>query len=646
MLVATAGHIDHGKTALVRALTGVETDRLPEEQARGISIDLGFAYWHPDAGRAIGFVDVPGHERFVRNMLAGVSGVQFALLVVAADDGVMPQTAEHLRILHLLGIERGIAVLTKCDRANSNRIAEVRAQIAGLPGGTTLAAAPIFEVSSLTGEGIDTLAAALIAERNQTDLAADDGRGFRMAIDRAFTVSGAGTVVTGTVVAGSLAAGATLTVSPLGREVRVRGMQSGGGIVDCIAAGQRCALNLAGIELGELHRGDWLVEPALHAPTARIAARLRLLGECPARLRHDVQVHLHIGAADLSARVLMPRQRALQPGEEALIQLVLDAPTSAVTGQRFVLRDWSGRVLLGGGSVLDPLASPKRRSQTTRQAAAAALALPSPAEALAALAAIPGFEPDTVWFARCFNLTAPALAALLAGDDLVLVGAQAAIARSRFDRLSNLLVDTIGEHHRLHPEAGGMTRREARLALAEPVSTELLTALLAALGEAERIASGRGLLRLPGHSAAFSAAETAMWREVLGRHEDGPPRPILVADLARELHRSEATIRAMLLRRRTSGDIWQITETRFLLPGHVTALAAIGGQLDSLSSAGFSPAQFRDASGMGRNFVIQLLEFFDRIGVTRRQGEVRRMRTDYEAAVGDAASLATPRVLP
>ncbi len=176
--------------------------------------------------------------------------------------------------------------------------------------------------------------------------------------------------------------------------------------------------------------------------------------------------------------------------------------------------------------------------------------------------------------------------------------------------------------------------------------TVAITADLSQDGEAERIASGRGLLRLPGHSAAFSAAETAMWREVLGRHEDGPPRPILVAELARELHRSEATIRTMLLRRRTSGDIWQITETRFLLPGHVADLAAIGGQLDSLSSAGFSPAQFRDASGMGRNFVIQLLEFFDRIGVTRRQGEVRRMRTDYEAAVGDAASLATPRVLP
>ena len=622
MLIATAGHVDHGKTELVRALTGIETDRLPEEQARGISIDLGFAHWRPDAGAAIGFVDVPGHERFVRNMLAGISGAEFALLVVAADDGVMPQTAEHLRMLDLLGIAQGAVVLTKCDRAAPQRIAAVRAQIAELLAGTGLADAPLFEASSVSGAGIDRLAQHLLTQRERLAASADETHGFRLAIDRAFTVSGAGTVVTGTVISGSVADGSELTISPSGRKVRVRGLQGGGARLQRIDAGQRGALNLAGAEVSELHRGDWLVDPARYAPTTRIEARLL----AHRSLRHDSRVHLHIGAADIGARVLIPRQRALPPGEAAIVHLLLDSPTSAATGQRFVLRDQSGTLLIGGGSVLDPLADIRRRPLAMRQAMAEALALSDPAAALGALAVIPGFEPDAVWFARCTNLLPPALRQIIDDGDFICAGksGEIVIARSRFDRLGAALLQIVGQFHRDQPDAGGIIRRQLRQSLAEPVSAELFASLLQDLAAKEKIDASRTLLCLPGHAVSFNAAEIALWNSVLQAYEDGPPRGFGIADLARELRSSEAVLRALLLRRRASGDVWQVTETKFMLRTHVAALAAMAAQLDQQHD-GFKPAQFRDASGIGRNFVIQLLEFFDRIGVTKRFGETRRM---------------------
>ena len=637
MHVATAGHIDHGKTTLIRALTGVETDRLPEEQARGISIDLGFAYWRPDTGATIGFIDVPGHERFLRNMLAGVSGVDFALLVIAVDDGIMPQTIEHLRILNLLGIARGVVALTKCDRVGPERIAELRGEANELLTANGFADARLFEVSSVNGAGIAALSAALIAERDRRDAAQPDGRGFRLAIDRAFSVTGVGSVVTGTVTAGRAAIGETLTVSPLGREVRLRGMQSGGEAIESIAAGQRCALNLVGVEVSELHRGDWLVDPALHTPSGRIEAQIEILTSRGSPLRHDSRIHLHIGTADLGARVLMPRQRAIRPGETGVAQLVLDSSTSAVSGQRFVLRDQSGRDLLGGGRVINPHTSHKRRPLAMRQAMAAALTLADPAESLATLAAIPGLEPDTGWFALSNNLSLEMLSGLIGNGAFVQIGKSGAalVSANRHVQLAETLLEVVAKHHREHPELGGMTRREARLGLGEPVSPDLLASLLRLLVADGRIAAEGALVRLPDHSVSFSPIEAAMWQGALVALEDHAPRPIIIADLARELRASEAGVRAMLFRRRSNGDVWQVTETRFMLREHVTALVEIAAKLDAVHG-GFKAAEFRDASGIGRNFVIQLLEFFDRIGVTRRSGEIRRIRGDWEALVGPA----------
>jgi selenocysteine-specific elongation factor len=638
MLIATAGHVDHGKTTLIRALTGVDTDRLPEERARGISIDLGFAYWRPDEGATIGFVDVPGHERFVRNMLAGVGGVDFALLVVAADDGVMPQTIEHLRIIELLGIKKGMVALTKCDRAEPDRIDEVRRSLSELVEPGSLRGMEVIPVSATTGLGMEPLRKALVAARDNGNEMVQAGRGFRLAIDRAFTVTGAGTVVTGTVTAGTAKIGDELVASPLGRKVRVRGLQSGGASVDTIGAGQRCAVNLAGIEIREIGRGDWLVEPGLHAPTSRIEARVELLESSRLAIHHDGEVHLHLGAADLVARVLTPRQRPIAAGGSEIVQLVLNAPTSAVAGDRFVLRDQSGRELLGGGRILDPLATDRRRTLAQRRAIAAALELAEPNMALAALADIPGHEPDARRFARQLNLRPAPLQAILASGDFVRFGEDDSIltSRTRVDRLANILVRALEEFHRATPDAGGMTRREARAALGEPVPPALFALLLRELGAEKRVVADGALVRLPGHSLSFTAPEAELWRSTLAALEDRGPRAIAVADLSRELRISEASTRAMLYRRRINGDVWQVTDTKYMLREHVAALVATAAQLADESDAGFTAAQFRDATGIGRNFIIQLLEFFDRIGVTRRFGEARKMRSDYVATVGAA----------
>ena len=352
MIVGTAGHIDHGKTALVKALTGVDADRLAEEKARGITIELGFAYADLGAGSVTGFVDVPGHEKFVHTMLAGAGGIDLALLVVAADDGIMPQTREHLAILDLLGIRRGMVALTKSDLAGPERLAALRAEIAELLAPTGLDGAPVFPVSSLTGAGIPALRDALARAEAETAARATGDR-FRMAIDRSFTLAGAGTVVTGTVLSGRVATGDQVTLSPSGLPARVRGIHAQNRKADQGLAGQRCALNLAGeaITREAIHRGDLALDPVLHAPTQRIDVTLRVLAGEPKPLATWFPARLHLGAAETGARIV-PLQGPLGPGKSGLAQIVLDRPVAAAFGERFILRDTSARRTIGGGEMI------------------------------------------------------------------------------------------------------------------------------------------------------------------------------------------------------------------------------------------------------------------------------------------------------
>ena len=352
MIIGTAGHIDHGKTALVRVLTGVDADRLPEEKARGITIDIGFAYQAISGAESLGFVDVPGHERFVHNMLAGAIGIDYVLLVVAADDGPMPQTREHLQILDLLELRRGIVALSKADLVPPERLGEVFGQMRALLSETGLADVDILPVSSVTGTGIAELGSRLRAAAASLPRRPAAGR-FRLAVDRSFTLAGVGTVVTGTVFAGEVSIGDRLLLSPSGIEARVRGIHAQNEAAERGRAGQRCAVNIAGpqIDKDKILRGDWLVDPAAHDPTDRLDARLRLLLSETRPLRHWTPVHLHVGAAHVSARVALLDVEALPPGATALAQIVTDRPIGALRGDKLILRDQSAQRTIGGGLV-------------------------------------------------------------------------------------------------------------------------------------------------------------------------------------------------------------------------------------------------------------------------------------------------------
>ncbi|MDP2707640.1 MAG: selenocysteine-specific translation elongation factor, partial [Burkholderiales bacterium] len=413
MIVATAGHVDHGKTLLIKALTGVDTDRLPEEKKRGLTIDLGFAYLPVAPGKTIGFIDVPGHERFIRNMLCGVAGIDFVLLVIAADDGPMPQTREHLAILDLLGVPSGAIVLTKLDRVAPERVAEITAEISALIAGTTLAGAPVFPVSALTGVGIGELKGHL--ERIALGFQPRDTSGnFRLAVDRCFNLVGAGMVVTGTSISGTLTAGAQVRALMADVTLRVRSIHAQNTQTESGRAGERCALNLAGTELkhAQITRGEWIVTGEVPAPAQRIDARLRVLAGEKQPLAHWTPVHVHLGATDVTGRAAVLVGPGIAPGESGLVQLVFERPIGALHGDKLIVRDQSSRRTIGGGRVIDVFPPARGRAKPQRLAYLAAMEGDDDQAALAMLLDQAAGGLDLSRFAANRNLTSDEAAAL------------------------------------------------------------------------------------------------------------------------------------------------------------------------------------------------------------------------------------------
>lgn len=627
MIIATAGHVDHGKTSLVRALTGIDTDRLPEEQRRGLTIEPGFAQADFGSG-AVAFVDVPGHERFLRQMIAGVAAVHAVLLVVAADDGPMPQTREHLAVLQLLGVQQGAVVLSKADRVDADRLAQVAAQVVALLQGTALAGVPVLPVSAPSGAGLPALQAQLAAWRAAWQPPPAHG-GFRMVVDRAFTQPGAGRVVTGTVLAGTVRRDEGLMLSPQGLTVRVRGLQVQGVDVAQVQAGQRCALNLVGAERADIGRGSGLVAPALHAPTQRLDVRLRLLPEAPARGWQDRALHLHLGTAALPVRAVPLQPGLPAPGGEGWVQLVLPQPVDARWGDRFVLRD--GGALLGGGVVVDPAPPARGRARPARLDDLQALALPDAADALAALlAAHPqGVEwpplararnqaPDAPWPA-----TVPAQA--LAHERGLRVLSPAAW-RATLQAVDDTLAAWHGEHpHALGPdEVAFQAALHARLAgtVDAPVRHAALR---------QRLADGavrrQGFhLRLPGHQPQLSEADQALLQRVRDVMAPMGLRPPPLGELAPLLGLALADAGDALQRMAALGHLVQVAKNRFFLPEVMDGLVQVLRDTAAAAPDGrFDAAGYRDRSGVGRNLTIQLLEFFDRRGLTRFANERRTL---------------------
>lgn len=631
MIIGTAGHVDHGKSSLVLALTGTDPDRLKEEKERGITIDLGFAYWPQDDGRVIGFVDVPGHERFVHTMLAGAHGIDLVLLVVAADDGVMPQTREHLAIMRLLGLTRAVVALTKIDLVDAPRRAAVAAQIAALLAPTPFADAPILPVSVVSGEGMDALAAALRAAPAQ-DRAG--GQRFRLAVDRCFSLSGAGTVVTGTVLSGQVALGDRVLVSPAGLEARVRSLHRQNRVAAEAAAGDRCALNLAGpaITRTAIRRGDMVLAPALHAPTQRIDARIDMLAEEPRGLSSWMPVRVHHAAADIAGRVLPLQDASVPPDASGFVQLVLDAPVAALAGDRVVLRDTSASRTLGGGVLLDLRPPVRRRRTPARLATLAALDGPCDAAMLGRLASVSRHPFDADQVLRDHGLTDGAAAAALRDADLMVLpgeGTRFGVAPERWVALRAAATAALAAFHAASPDQPGMPAERLRLALPDRMPVPTFRAVLGGLAAAGEVVIEAAGVRLPSHVARLRPADEAIWRRVQpllgGAARFRPPR---VRDLAAALGQEERLVRQVLKTLARRAELAEVAPDQFFLRATVAEMVAIAALLSEPPGTLFNAATFRDHLGegewnAGRKVAIQVLEFLDRHGVTVRRGDAR-----------------------
>jgi selenocysteine-specific elongation factor len=648
MIVATAGHIDHGKTLLVKALTGVDTDRLPEEKSRGISIDLGFAYLPTPEGALLGFVDVPGHERFVRNMLAGVCGIDEALLVVAADDGVMPQTVEHLQILDLLNVRRGLIVVNKIDRVAESRTAEVVESVNALVAGTTLEGCPVFPVSAFTRTGIDALREQLFSDARSIAARQIAGRRFRFAIDRVFSVAGSGTVVTGTVFNGRVATGDRLMVSPAGIPVRVRAIQVRSRAANEVGAGQRCALNLTGTDLEKetIRRGDWILDEAIHRPTRRIDARVKALAGEVEPLKHWTPVHLHLGTAAVTARLAVRRGEAIAPGETRMVQLILDRPIGALHGDRFILRDQSASRTLGGGIVVDPFAPLQRRKAPMREQILAALSADTPEVAMRELVTA---LPDGVELGRfeaTFNLDDAAAAALFVAQKLVVLGRGAerlAISPARRTQMRDAIVAEIARVHREDPKSLGVEIAGLAGQLQFHLPEWAVNQLVRELADEKKVEIAGTRVRRPGHDATSNPEDEKLWKRILPQLERDKPLPPTVAEIAQGLRLPDKPIRDLLHRKSRTGEPIKVMDDRFFLTSTVMRLAQTVVETAAAAKTGqFTAAEFRDHCGASRKLSIDVLEYFDRIGYTQRIGDARRVRRPIEQALA-AQQSAQPR---
>jgi selenocysteine-specific elongation factor len=626
MIVATAGHVDHGKTLLVKALTGVDADRLPDEKRRGLTIDVGFAYLPDAAAGTIGFIDVPGHERFVHNMLCGVAGIDAALFVVAADDGPMPQTLEHLAILDLLGIRHGLVALTKIDRVSAERVNSVRAEIGHLLETTTLTGAPIHAVSAVTGEGIESLAARLRGLAGELPRRAADGN-FRLAVDRAFTIAGAGLVVTGTVFSGELGTGDTVRALNASATGRVRAIRAQNAAAERGRAGERCALNLAGTGLKpeEIRRGDWIVHGSVPDPAWRIDARLRVLANEAHPLRHWTPVHVHLGAASVTGRVATLEAKEIEAGATGLVQLVLERPIGAVHGDRLILRDQSARRTVGGGRVIDVFPPGRGRARPERLDALRDMENADPERALAALLERSSKGLDLARFAACRNLTDDETTRLF--ESVSMKRVESATQRlgftpAQWDRLRTGALESVAAWHRRAPDSAGPP--EDRILDAKGLPRFVVVAVAAELVREGALARSGTDVRLPTHRSDFTPADADLWTRIVDALNATDGRPPTVAEIAEHLGAAQKAVQSLLDRATRRGRAARVSQTRYFLPHTVARLAGIAETLAKTSDQGrITAAAFRDRSGLGRNLSIEVLEFFDRVRFTRRVGDAR-----------------------
>ena len=632
MIVATAGHVDHGKTSLVRALTGVETDTLAEEIERGLTINLGYAYMYGGAASAdlpcsIGFIDVPGHRRFINTMISGVSGIDLALLVVAADDGPMPQTLEHIDVLDILGVKQLAVVISKIDQVEPARVDNVQEQLAALLSERRWSTPLMFPVSSRTGDGVAAVKEHLLTLSSGTQRMVADS-GFRLSIDRRFNLNGVGLVATGTASAGGVKRGDRLQLLPLGRELRVRQLRANNREVESAAAGQRVALGLSGkIALYEIQRGDWLVAAGGPGAHERLDARLRLLASAPFELKHMAPVKIYLGAKRVAARVAIVSgaRGSLQRGCSCLVQLILEAPVSAVWGDRFLIRDQGEDLILGGGQVLDPEAPRYGKSRPDRLDWLAALELPDPEQALTAL-----LQAD-----RAVNLTGfwrirhhPDGATAAGLPEHVRVfdreGNRWAVREALWLSLAACLQQHIDQWHRDHPQAPGIKMLDLQGRLDPGVDQNLAMAVLESLLRNGQLTLRDGHISRKGFQPAKSQQALAHWQQLRGYLQQVGQSLPLLSELVAANRMSDQDVREALRVGLGQGELHRLNDHRYALPEQ---LAAYYQHLAEAHAAGedISVGNMKKRFDTGRNLTVEVLEYFDALRLTRRDGNTRSL---------------------
>jgi selenocysteine-specific elongation factor len=608
-VIGTAGHIDHGKSTLITALTGIDPDRLAEEKRRGMTIDLGFAHLRLPSGLEVGIVDVPGHARFIRNMLAGTHGLDAVMLVIAADEGVMPQTREHLEIIDLLDVRRGVVVLSKVDLVDAEWLGLVRSEVAQTLEGTSLQTAPVVPFSAVSGEGKSALLATLDALLAQAPSRSDIGRP-RLPIDRAFTMSGFGTVVTGTLVDGSLNLGDELQVVPSGKAVRVRGLQQHNRKVETASPGSRVAANLIGVEKVELTRGDVLARPKTLGSTRRIDATVRVLASASHSLRHGADVLLHTGTAEVGSRVIVLDSDEVAPGREGWVQLYLERPIAAAEHDRFILRIPSPSATIAGGTFVD--VTPRRHARHDSGVR----------ESLERRAAGEVLQEELRKYPRGVTVAALLKATLAPEADVSGLNAR---------RISDWLYDNgawraiteraareLQAYHEAHPLRPGMAREELRSRLGVPAAS--FPSVVQGLLQDGLVVERDGLIAVPGHRVEVhgGGGAAAALVQLLGRQPFAPPS---LSEAVQQTGATSEIIRALA----QGGEIVRLSDDIAFTKDAFESAVALVREIIS-NDGSITVAQLRDRMGASRRPVLALLEHLDAQHVTRRVGDARVLR--------------------
>jgi len=631
LILGTAGHIDHGKTSLVKALTGVDTDRLPEEKSRGITIELGFANLELPGGISFGIVDVPGHERFIRSMVAGVGGMDIVMLVIAADEGVMPQTREHLEICQLLGVKKGLVALTKSDLVEADWLNLVREEVGAFTAGSFLEGAPVVPVSARTGAGIDALRAELCKLAVEVEQKRSDGP-FRLPVDRVFTVAGFGTVVTGTLLSGQVSVGDEVEILPSGLVSRIRGVQAHGSKTEKGIAGQRLALNLQGIDLDQVQRGDVVTPRGVYRATRIVDVHLDHLKSSPRELKHRSTLRLHSATYEVSAKLVLFDKDSLEPGESGFAQLRLEHPVLLLNGDPFVLRSASPSATIAGGTILDP-APPTRRRRTV-EAIELLESLATGEESGIIAKMVSGSLLSGLSFSDLVKRTGlsarrveSALAPLLTAGGIIQVVREPRIYLSRegFSSLCELLSKELHAYLENNPLKDGMSKEELKTRLPARSDQRFFAPCLAALEKEGNVKAERELVKLTGRKAEAVADQAVIQQGIEQELIASDCEPHSLKELCDILRIPEKLALEHLNLLSREGRAIKVKSDIFYAPA---PFALIQEKLiDHLKEKGeITPGEFRDLTGLSRKFMIPLLEYFDAQKITIRVGDKRILR--------------------